>query len=66
MKKTLVLLFAFANTLIAQTNTKREKIKKLLLSGAGKVGIQVMNQMMTGKSTYSHANQQFWDDFKRK
>jgi pyruvate-formate lyase-activating enzyme len=69
MKKTLVLLSFCLSTLFiqAQTNTKREKIQKLLeLSGAGKVGIQVINQMMTGyKSTYSHASQQFWDDFKK-
>lgn len=69
MKKTLVLLSFCLSTLFtqAQTNTKREKIQKLLeLSGAGKVGIQVMNQMMTSfKSMYSNASQQFWDDFKK-
>lgn len=69
IKKTLILLSFCLSTLFtqAQTNTKREKIQKLLeLSGAGKVGIQVMNQMMTSfKSTYSHASQQFWDDFKK-
>lgn len=69
MKKTLLLLSFCLSTLSiqAQTNAKREKIQKLLeLSGAGKVGIQVMNQMMSSfKNTYSNASQQFWDDFKK-
>jgi hypothetical protein len=69
MKKTIALLSLCLATLSiqAQTQTKREKIQKLLeLSGAGKVGIQVMNQMMTSfKSSYTNANQQFWDDFKK-
>ena len=68
MKKTLTLLSICLVTLSiqAQTSTKREKIQKLLeISGAGKIGIQVMNQMMSNfKSSYNTVNQQFWDDFK--
>jgi len=68
LKKTLTLLSICLVTLSiqAQTSTKREKIQKLLeISGAGKIGIQVMNQMMSNfKSSYNTVNQQFWDDFK--
>ena len=68
MKKTLTLLSICLVTISiqAQTSTKREKIQKLLeISGAGKIGIQVMNQMMSNfKSSYNTVNQQFWDDFK--
>lgn len=68
MKKIVTIIsFCLATlTTQAQTTTKREKIQKMLeLSGAGKIGIQVMNQMMSSfQSSYSNANQQFWDDFK--
>ena len=68
MKKTIVVLSFCLTTVFvnAQTSGKQEKIKQMLeLTGAGKLGIQVMNQMMTNfKSTYSKVNQQFWEDFK--
>lgn len=69
MKKTLlitslVLVSFLAN---AQDNSKREKIKHLLeLTGSGKLGMQVMDQMMSSfKNSYSTVKQEFWDNFRK-
>ncbi|MFC5683035.1 DUF2059 domain-containing protein [Flavobacterium sp. MAHUQ-51] len=69
MKKTLlmasfVLISFLAN---AQDNSKREKIKHLLeLTGSGKLGMQVMDQMMSSfKNSYSTVKQEFWDNFRK-
>ncbi|MEY2868498.1 MAG: hypothetical protein RIR01_953 [Bacteroidota bacterium] len=69
MKKPLLILsFALLSfTINAQNPTKTEKIKQLLeLSGSGKMGIQVMDQMMSSfKSSYSVVKQEFWEEFKK-
>ncbi|GEL10959.1 hypothetical protein SAMN05192550_1964 [Flavobacterium glycines] len=69
MKKPLLILsFALLSfTTNAQNPTKTEKIKQLLeLSGSGKMGIQVMDQMMSSfKSSYSVVKQEFWEEFKK-
>lgn len=69
MKKPLLILsFALLSfTTNAQNTTKTEKIKQLLeLSGSGKMGIQVMDQMMSSfKSSYSVVKQEFWEEFKK-
>jgi hypothetical protein len=51
----------------AQNNSKTEKIKQLLeLSGSGKMGIQVMNQMMDSfKKSFTNVPQEFWDECKK-
>lgn len=68
MKKSLLILSFCVLSLSAnaQTTSKSQKINQLLeLTGSGKVGIQVMNQMMNSfKSSYSKVNEQFWEDFK--
>jgi hypothetical protein len=67
--KTIVVLSFCLTTVFtnAQSNSKQEKIQQMLeLTGAGKLGIQVMNQMMTNfKSTYPKVDQEFWNDFKK-
>lgn len=69
MKKTLLILgiaiLSFSAN--AQTNSKEEKIKQLLeLSGSGKIGIQVMNQMMDSfKKSFSAVPQEFWEEAKQ-
>ena len=69
MKKTLLILgitiISFAGN--AQNNSKEEKIKQLLeLSGSGKIGIQVMNQMMDSfKKSFSAVPQEFWEEAKQ-
>ncbi|WP_026714281.1 DUF2059 domain-containing protein [Flavobacterium daejeonense] len=69
MKKTLLILgitiLSFAGN--AQNNSKEEKIKQLLeLSGSGKIGIQVMNQMMDSfKKSFSAVPQEFWEEAKQ-
>ena len=69
IKKTIVVLSVCLTTVLthAQSNSKQEKIQQMLeLTGAGKLGIQVMNQMMTNfKSTYPKVDQEFWNDFKK-
>ena len=69
IKKTIVVLSFCLTTVLthAQSNSKQEKIQQMLeLTGAGKLGIQVMNQMMTNfKSTYPKVDQEFWNDFKK-
>lgn len=69
MKKSLIILSFCVLSLSAnaQSNSKNEKIKQLLeLSGSGKMGIQVMNQMMNSfKSSYSKAKEDFWAEFKK-
>ena len=68
MKKSLLILSFCILTFSAnaQNSTKTEKIKQLLeLTGSGKLGIQMMNQMMSSfKNSYSKVNEQFWEDFK--
>ena len=67
--KTIIVLSFCLTTLFthAQSNSKQEKIQQMLeLTRAGKLGIQVMNQMMTNfKSTYPKVDQEFWNDFKK-
>ena len=69
MKKTLLILgitiISFAGN--AQNNSKEEKIKQLLeLSGSGKIGLQVMNQMMDSfKKSFSAVPQEFWEEAKQ-
>jgi hypothetical protein len=67
--KTIVVLSFCLTTLFtyAQSNSKQEKIQQMLeLTGAGKLGIQVLNQMVTNfKSTYPKVDQEFWNDFKK-
>jgi len=69
MKKSLLILsFCILSLSVnAQNNSKTEKIKQLLeLSGSGKMGIQVMDQMMSSfKSSYSVVKQEFWEEFKK-
>lgn len=69
MKKTLLIAsFVFVSFLTnAQNTTKTEKIKHLLeLTGSGKLGMQVMDQMMSSfKNSYSTVKQEFWDDFRK-
>lgn len=69
MKKLLLLAFVvvFSSTSFAQTttNTKTEKIKKLLVvSGTGELGVQAMKNMVTMfKQSYSNVNDEFWNEF---
>ncbi|MEO8255356.1 MAG: DUF2059 domain-containing protein [Flavobacterium sp.] len=69
MKKSVLILsfciFSFSAN--AQNTSKNEKIKQLLeLSGSGKIGIQVMNQMINSlKIANSAVNEEFWEDFKK-
>lgn len=50
-----------------QSNNKTENIRKLLeLTGAGKLGIQMMNQFFSSfKTTYSSVPEEFWSEFKK-
>lgn len=69
MKKSLF-IFAFAIlsfSVNAQNTTKIAKIKQLLeLTGSGKLGMQVFDQMMNSfKKPNSTTNQQFWDDIRK-
>lgn len=68
MKKSLLILSFCVVSLSAnaQTTSKSQKINQLLeITGSGKLGIQVMNQMMSSfKTSYSKVNEQFWEDFK--
>lgn len=71
MKKLLLaLLFLGAlHTVTAQApSSKDKKIKELLeISGSGKLGVQVANQMLTSfKSQYSLVPEEFWDKMKSK
>lgn len=69
MKKSLLVLslcmLSFSAN--AQNTTKTEKIKQLLeLTGSGKLGIQVMDQMINSfKKSHATVNQEFWDDFRK-
>ncbi|MEL1241771.1 DUF2059 domain-containing protein [Flavobacterium flavipallidum] len=69
MKKSILILslVLFSFTVNAQDSAKTEKIKQLLeLSGSGKMGIQVMDQMMNSfKSSYSTVKQEFWEEFRK-
>ncbi|MBA0884000.1 DUF2059 domain-containing protein [Flavobacterium undicola] len=68
MKKSLLILSFCVLSLSAnaQNTSKSNKINQLLeLTGTGKMGIQMMNQMITSfKTSYSKAGDKFWDDFK--
>jgi hypothetical protein len=69
MKKSLLILsfciLSFSAN--AQSNSKTEKIKQLLeLSGSGKMGVQIMNQMIsTFKTSHSAINDEFWEELKK-
>lgn len=69
MKKSLLILSfcVLSFSANAQSNSKTEKIKQLLeLSGSGKMGIQIMDQMISSfKSSNSKMNEEFWEDFKK-
>ncbi|MES2238842.1 MAG: DUF2059 domain-containing protein [Bacteroidota bacterium] len=69
MKKSLLILSFCVLSLSAnaQSTSKNEKIKQLLeLSGSGKMGIQVMNQMIGSfKNSYSKVKEDFWEEFKK-
>jgi uncharacterized protein len=69
MKKSLLILSfcVLSFSANAQSTSKNEKIKQLLeLTGSGKMGIQVMDQMISNfKSSHSGVNEQFWEDFKK-
>ena len=69
MKKSLFILSfcVLSLSVNAQNNSKTEKIKQLLeLSGSGKMGIQIMDQMISSfKSSNSKMNEEFWEDFKK-
>lgn len=67
MKKLFFIFICFSLSITSnsQSLSKKEKIQKMLeLSGSGKTGIQVMNNMIASfQNSYSNVNQQFWDDF---
>jgi len=69
MKKSLLILsFCILSLSVnAQNNSKTEKIKQLLeLTGSGKMGIQVMNQMMDSfQKSFTNVPQEFWDECKK-
>lgn len=67
MKKLLLLalVVALSSTAFAQSNTKTEKIRKLLVvSGTGELSMQAMKTMVDMyKQSYTHVDQSFWDEF---
>jgi uncharacterized protein len=69
MKKLLflALVVALSSTAFAQSNTKTEKIRKLLeVTGSGKLGIQVINNIVDMyKQSYSEVQQTFWEEFRK-
>lgn len=67
MKKSLLILGITILSFSANAQSKNEKIKQLLeLTGSGKLGIQMMDQMIGSfKNSYSAVNQEFWEDFKK-
>lgn len=67
MKKSLLILGITILSFSANAQSKNEKIKQLLeLTGSGKLGIQMMDQMISSfKNSYSAVNQEFWEDFKK-
>lgn len=67
MKKLLLILcvVVLSSTSFAQTNTKTEKLKKLLVvSGTGELGIQAMKNMVSiFKQSYGNVGDEFWNEF---
>lgn len=69
MKKSLLILSFCVLSLSAnaQSTSKSKKINQLLeLTGSGKMGIQVINQMINSfKTSHSSIKDEFWEDFKK-
>lgn len=71
MKKLIftLLICGISLTTFSQTtsSSKIDKIKKLMeLSGSGKLGVQVVNNMIAVfKQTYTNVDQKFWDEFSK-
>lgn len=69
MKKSLLILSFCVLSLSAnaQSTSKSQKINQLMeLTGSGKMGIQVMNQMINSfKTAHSSVKDEFWEDFKK-
>lgn len=69
MKKSLLILSfcVLSFSANAQSTPKSQKINQLLeITGSGKIGIQVMNQMINNfKKSYSKVSEQFWEDLKK-
>ena len=69
MKQLLItLLFCGLTTIgFEQADSKIENIKKLLeLTGAGKMGVQAAESMLTSfKTSYKEVPEEFWIDFKK-
>ncbi|MBD0724986.1 hypothetical protein B6A10_07330 [Flavobacterium sp. L1I52] len=70
MKKTLLILsfciLSFSAN--AQSTSKTEKIKQLMeLTGSGKMGVQIMDQIIRSFKTShsSSVNDEFWEEFKK-
>ena len=64
----IILLFCGLTTIgFGQTDSKIENIKILLeLTGAGKMGVQAADNMLTSfKTSYKEVPEQFWIDFKK-
>lgn len=69
MKPLYLLLVVLFSTFYsyAQTGEKEKQIKTLLeVSGSGKIGVQVMSNIIeTYKKTYPFIDASFWDEFKK-
>lgn len=69
MKKLLLLIFVatLSATSFAQTNTKTEKIRKLLeVTGSSKLGMQVLDNIVDMyKRSYAQVDHTFWDEFRK-
>ena len=69
MKKIIIafLICGLSISAFSQTtnNSKIEKIKNLLeMTGSGKLGVQVANNMMAAfQKSYTTVDEKFWDDF---
>lgn len=68
--KSLLICFISISTLLscAQSKaSKTDKIRQLLdLTGSGKLGVQVANNMMASfKKSYNNVDDQFWEEFAR-
>ncbi len=62
-----MLSFLLINIAFSQSNTKADNIKKLLeLTGSGKLGVQVAENMINNfKKNYPDTPNEFWDNFKK-